>query len=123
MMTKEQIFDEFKIVKEKDLKKKTKDGKESYTHRIALLQSHAEAKSAHPNQYRHLDINFKNLVKMYESGDPDMYNWKKLGIEPYHIKVAREEAEEKEKKKKGIKDVKKDTIIESIDIESIDSIN
>ena len=52
---------------------------------------------------------------MYESGDPDMYNWKKLGIEPYHIKVAREEAEEKEKKKKGIKDVKKDTIIESID--------
>ena len=100
MMTKEQIFDEFKIVKEKDLKKKTKDGKESYTHRIALLQSHAEAKAAHPNQYRHLDINFKNLVKMYESGDPDMYNWKKLGIEPYHIKVAREEAEEKEKRKK-----------------------
>ena len=114
MMTKEQIFDEFNIVKQKDLKKKTKDGKESYTHRIALLQSHAEAKSAHPNQYRHLDINFKNLVKMYESGDPDMYNWKKLGIEPYHIKVAREEAEEKEKKKKE-KNVKKDTIIESID--------
>ena len=114
MMTKEQIFDEFKIVKEKDLKKKTKDGKESYTHRIALLQSHAEAKAAHPNQYRHLDINFKNLVKMYESGDPDMYNWKKLEIEPYHIKVAREEQEEKEKKKKE-KNVKKNTITESID--------
>ena len=78
------------------------------------MQSHAEAKAAHPNQYRHLDINFKNLVKMYESGDPDMYNWKKLGIEPYHIKVAREEAEEKEKKKKE-KNAKKDTTIESID--------
>ena len=114
MMTKQQIFDEFKIVKEKDLKKKTKDGKESYTHRIALLQSHAEAKSAHPNQYRHLDINFKNLVKMYESGDPDMYNWKKLGIEPYWMKQEREEQEEKEKRKKE-KNAKKDTIIESID--------
>ena len=114
MMTKEQIFEEFNIVKQKDLKKKTKDGKESYTHRIALLQSHAEAKAAHPNQYRHLDINFKNLVKMYESGDPDMYNWKKLGIEPYWMKQEREEQEEKEKRKKE-KNAKKDTIIESID--------
>ena len=52
---------------------------------------------------------------MYQSGDPDMYNWKKLGIEPYHIKLAREEAEEKAKKKQGIKDDKKDIVIESID--------
>ena len=114
MMTKEQIFDEFKIVKEKDVKKKTKDGKESYTHRIALLQSHAEAKAAHPNQYRHLDIKFDNLIKMYESGDPDMYCYKKLGIEPYWMKQQREEQEEKEKKKKE-KNAKKDTTIESID--------
>ena len=64
MMTKEQIFEEFNIVKQKDLKKKKKN-KESYTHRIALLQSHADAKE-HPNQYRHLDINFDNLIKMYE---------------------------------------------------------
>ena len=114
MMTKEMLFEEFEIVKQKDLKKKSKDGKESYAHRIAYLQGHADAKKEHPNQYRHLDINFKNLVKMYESGDPDMYNWKKLGIEPYHIKVAREEQEEKEKRKKE-KNAKKDTIIESID--------
>jgi len=114
MMTKEQIFDEFKIVKEKDLKKKTKDGKESYTHRIALLQSHAEAKAAHPNQYRHLDINFDNLIKMYQSGDPEMYMYKKHGIEPYWMKQQREEQEEKEKKKKE-KNAKKDTYIESVD--------
>ena len=79
------------------------------------MQSHAEAKSAHPNQYRHLDINFDNLIKMYQSGDPDMYNYKKLGIEPLWMKEQREEQEEKEKKKLGIKNVKKDIIIESID--------
>ena len=111
MMTKEQIFEEFKIVKSKDEKKK----KPSYAHRIAYLKGHADAKKSHPNQYRHLDINFDNLIKMYQSGDPDMYNWKKLGIEPYHIKLAREEAEEKAKKKQGIKDDKKDIVIESID--------
>ena len=115
MMTKEQIFDEFKIVKEKDLKKKTKDGKESYTHRIALLQSHAEAKAAHPNQYRHLDINFDNLIKMYQSGDPEMYMYKKHGIEPYWMKQQREEEEEKAKRKNGIKENKDDFIIDVAD--------
>ena len=111
MMTKEMIFDEFKIVQKKDAKKK----KNNFAHTIAYLQGHADAKKEHPNQYRHLDINFDNLIKMYQSGDPDMYNWKKLGIEPYHIKLAREEAEEKAKKKQGIKDDKKDIVIESID--------
>ena len=111
MMTKEMIYEEFNIVKNKDAKKK----KNNYAHTIAYLQGHADAKKEHPNQYRHLDINFDNLIKMYQSGDPDMYNWKKLGIEPYHIKLAREEAEEKAKKKQGIKDDKKDIVIESID--------
>ena len=41
MMTKEQIFEEFKIVKSKDEKKK----KPSYAHRIAYLQGHADAKN------------------------------------------------------------------------------
>ena len=111
MMTKEMIFDEFKIVQKKDAKKK----KNNFAHTIAYLQGHADAKKEHPNQYRHLDIKFDNLIKMYASGDPDMYNYKKLGIEPYHIKLAREEAEEKAKNKQGIKDDKKDIVIESID--------
>ena len=111
MMTKEQIYEEFNIVKLKDEKKK----KKSFAHRIAYLQGHADAKKSHPNQYRHLDINFDNLIKMYASGDPDMYNYKKLGIEPYWMKQQREEEEEKAKKKLGIKDVKKDIVIESID--------
>ena len=111
MMTKEMIFEEFKIVQKKDAKKKKND----YAHTIAYLQGHADAKREHPNQYRHLDIKFDNLIKMYASGDPDMYNYKKLGIEPYWMKQQREEEEEKAKKKAGIKDDKKDIIIESID--------
>ena len=111
MMTKEQIYEEFNIVKSKDEKKK----KPSYAHRIAYLQGHVDAKKSHPNQNRHLDINFNNLIIMYQSGDPEMYMYKKHGIEPYWMKQQREEQEEKEKKKLGIKDVKKDIIIESID--------
>ena len=94
MMTKEQIYEEFNIVKLKDEKKK----KKSFAHRIAYLQGHADAKKSHPNQYRHLDINFDNLIKMYASGDPDMYNYKKLGIEPYWMKQQREEEEERKQK-------------------------
>ena len=94
MMTKEQIYEEFNIVKSKDEKKK----KTSFAHRIAYLQGHADAKKSHPNQYRHLDINFDNLIKMYQSGDPDMYNYKKLGVEPYWMKQQREEEEERKQK-------------------------
>ena len=110
MMTKEMIYEEFNIVKNKDEKKK----KKSFAHRIAYLQGHADAKREHPNQYRHLDINFDNLIVMYQSGDPEMYMYKKHGIEPYWMKQQREEEEEKAKRKSGIKDDKEDIIIESV---------
>ena len=110
MMTKEMIFDEFKIVQKKDARKKKND----YAHTIAYLQGHADAKKEHPNQYRHLDINFDNLIVMYQSGDPEMYMYKKHGIEPYWMKQQREEEEEKAKRKSGIKDDKEDIIIESV---------
>ena len=104
------IYEEFNIVKNKDAKKKKND----YAHTIAYLQGHVDAKKEHPNQYRHLDINFDNLIKMYQSGDPEMYMYKKHGIEPYWMKQQREEQEEKDNKKKQKND-KEDTIIESID--------
>ena len=111
MMTKEQIYEEFNIVKLKDEKKK----KKSFAHRIAYLQGHADAKKSHPNQYRHLDINFNNLIIMYQSGDPEMYMYKKHGIEPYWMKQQREEDEEKAKRKNGIKENKDDFIIDVAD--------
>ena len=94
MMTKEMIYEEFNIVRDKDAKKK----KNNYAHTIAYLQGHADAKKEHPSQYRNIKIKFDNLIKMYASGDPDMYNYKKLGIEPYWMKKEREEQEEKKKK-------------------------
>ena len=117
MMTKEQIFEEFKIAKEKDIAKSTtKPPYENvFKNRLNLLKSHRDAKKSNPKAYRHLDINFDNLIVMYQSGDPEMYMYKKHGIEPYWMKQQREEEEEKEKKKLGIKDVKKDIVIESID--------
>ena len=51
---------------------------------------------------------------MYQSGDPEMYMYKKHGIEPYWMKQQREEEEEKAKRKSGIKDDKEDIIIESV---------
>ena len=99
-----------KSYKKKDAKKKKND----YAHTIAYLQGHADAKKEHPNQYRHLDINFDNLIIMYQSGDPEMYMYKKHGIEPYWMKQQREEEEEKAKRKSGIKDDKEDIIIESV---------
>ena len=111
MMTKEQIYEEFNIVKSKDEKKK----KTSFAYRIAYLQGHADAKKSHPNQYRHLDINFDNLIVMYQSGDPEMYMYKKHGIEPYWMKQQREEEEEKAKRKNGIKENKDDFIIDVAD--------
>ena len=66
MMTKEMIFEEFKIVQKKDAKKKKND----YAHTIAYLQGHADAKREHPNQYRHLDINFDNLILAYSAPVP-----------------------------------------------------
>ena len=66
---------------------------------LSLRQLDLKTKKQHPNQYRNLDIKFDNLIKMYASGDPDMYNYKKLGIEPYWMKQQREEEEEKEKRK------------------------
>ena len=94
MMTIEMIYEEFNIVKNKDAKKKKND----YAHTIAYLQGHADAKKEHPSQYRNIRIKFDNLIKMYASGDPDMYNYKKLVIEPLWMKQQREEEEEKKKK-------------------------
>ena len=64
MITKETIFEEFKIAKDKDIaKSKSKLLYENvFTNRIAVLKSHAETKKSNPKMYRNLDINFDNLI-------------------------------------------------------------
>ena len=71
MITKESIFEEFKIAKEKDIaKSKTPPYENVFTNRIRVLESHRDAKKAHPNQYRNLDINFDRLILAYKSPVP-----------------------------------------------------
>ena len=72
MMTKEQIFEEFKIAKEKDIAKSTtKPPYENvFTNRLNLLKSHRDAKRSNPKSYRHLDINFDRLILAYKSPVP-----------------------------------------------------
>jgi len=72
MISKETIFEEFKIAKEKDIAKSTTNPpyENVFTNRIALLKSHRDAKKSHPNYYRGLDINFDNLLLAYQSPVP-----------------------------------------------------
>ena len=72
MMTKEQIFEEFKVAKEKDIAKSTTNPpyENVFTNRLNLLKSHRDAKKSNPKSYRHLDINFDNLILAYSSPVP-----------------------------------------------------
>ena len=72
MITKETIFEEFKIAKEKDIAKSTtKPPYENvFTNRIAVLKSHADTKKTNPKMYRNLDINFDNLILAYSAPVP-----------------------------------------------------
>ena len=72
MMTKEQIFDEFKIAKDKDIAKSTSKPpyENVFTNRLNVLRSHRDAKKSHPKSYRHLDINFENLILAYTAPVP-----------------------------------------------------
>jgi hypothetical protein len=72
MITKETIFEEFKIAKQKDIAKSTtKPPYENvFTNRLNVLRSHRDAKKSHPKSYRHLDINFENLILAYSAPVP-----------------------------------------------------
>ena len=72
MMTKEQIFDEFKIAKDKDIAKSTSKPpyENVFTNRLNVLRSHRDAKKSHPKSYRHLDINIENLIHAYSAPVP-----------------------------------------------------
>jgi len=104
MIDKETIFAEFKIAKQKDLKKsKTPEPYEDvYTHRLELLKSHQSAKKSNPKMYRNLDINFDNLIKAYSCQYPvDAFYNVVFGksFKQYEFDKAIEEMTEKQKEK------------------------
>jgi len=72
MIDKQTIFEEFKIAKQKDLQQSTTNEpyEDCFTNRLQLLKSHKDAKKSNPKMYRHLDINFDNLIKAYSCQYP-----------------------------------------------------
>tara|TARA_B100001996_G_scaffold369890_1_gene343752 strand:- start:103 stop:522 length:420 start_codon:yes stop_codon:yes gene_type:complete len=129
MVTKESIFAEFKIAKEKDLKKSTTNEpyENCFTNRLKLLKSHKDAKQTNPGIYRNLDVKFDNLIAAYSSPVPVDYFYKSVFGKTYaeykeSVRVAeltelqkekedkRREKEKQELKKEKAEDVKEISI-------------
>ena len=72
---KENLFKEFYVAKEKDIKlsKLTdQDAKEDdiYKNRIQFFKEHIELKKTNPSYYSDLDINFEKLLNVYLTPSP-----------------------------------------------------
>ena len=72
---KENLFKEFAVAKEKDIKLsklETLEDKENdvYKNRIQFLKDHIELKKTNPSYYSDVDINFDNLLSTYLTTNP-----------------------------------------------------
>lgn len=73
--TKETLFAEFDVAKQKDIKlskKKSLFDKENDKHdnRVQFCKDHIQLKKEHPEYYDGLDVNFDNLLLAYQSVNP-----------------------------------------------------
>ena len=111
MMTKEQVFEEFNIAKEKDIAKSTSKPpyENVFTNRLNVLKSHKDAKKSHPRSYRHLDINFDNLILAYSAPVPVDHFYKTVfgkSLSQYTHDKRIEDLTEKQKEKEAAKKFK-----------------
>ena len=72
---KENLFKEFDVAKQKDIKLsklQTLEEKENdvYKNRIQFLKEHIELKKTNPSYYSDVDINFDNLLSTYLTTNP-----------------------------------------------------
>ena len=95
---KDNLFKEFAVAKEKDVKlskKETLEEKELdvYKNRIQFFKDHIELKSKHPEYYENVDVKFDKLLALYETENPrDAFYMKFFGL-TYAQKKRQEEAE------------------------------
>jgi len=73
--SKETLFAEFKVAKEKDIKlskKVTYDEKEQdrFDNRRQFFKDHIKLKNENPKLYENVDVNFEALQKLWESSNP-----------------------------------------------------
>lgn len=97
---KDNLFAEFKIAKDKDIKaskKKSKDEKENdvFKNRIQFFKDHIELKRSNPSIYDMVDINFENLLLAYQSASPRDHFYQKVFGMSYAQKMRKESLEEK----------------------------
>lgn len=96
--TKEELFKEFYVAKDKDValsKKDTLEEKENdiYKNRIKFFYDHIELKKKHPEYYEFVDIKFEKLLSLYETENPrDAFYMAFFGV-TYAQKMRQEEAE------------------------------
>ena len=86
---KDNLFKEFEVAKEKDLKV----GKNTYTNRIQFLKEHRDLQKKKPSIYEFVDIKWDNLILAYESPKPRDYFYTKVFGMTYAEKKAQEKAE------------------------------
>ena len=72
---KENLFKEFYIAKEKDMKlskKEIEEDKENdiHTNRIQFFKDHIELKKKNPSYYSEVDIKFDKLLEVYQTPSP-----------------------------------------------------
>ena len=72
---KENLFKEFDVAKQKDIKLSKLDTLEEkendvYKNRIQFLKEHIELKKTNPSYYSDVDINFDNLLSTYLTTNP-----------------------------------------------------
>ena len=95
---KDNLFKEFYVAKEKDVKlskKETLEEKELdvYKNRIQFFKDHIELKSKHPEYYENVDVKFDKLLALYETENPRDAFYKSIFGMTYAQKKRQEEAE------------------------------
>mgnify|MGYP001460706666 FL=1 len=100
---KENIWKEFDVAKQKDIKlskKKSLFDKENdkFTNRIQFFKDHIELKKTNPEYYSGLDINFDKLLEAWSSPSPIDHFYKTVFGMSYAEKMRISELELAEKK-------------------------
>jgi hypothetical protein len=100
---KENLFAEFKVAKEKDVKLSKRKSmmdklNDYYTNRVQFCRDHIELKKQHPEYYDGIDVKFDNLLVGYQSVSPLDYFYNKVFGMSYAEKMRISDIELQEKK-------------------------
>ena len=110
--SKEELFKEFAVAKEKDVKLSKKDTLEEkeldiYKNRIQFFKDHIELKKKQPKVYENVDVKFDKLLALYETPNPRDAFYKSFFGMTYAEKKRQESLEDLTEKQKEREEAKK----------------